>query len=240
MKKATILTIEDDGNLQSVIQYFLEEQGYAVLSGRNGKELLEKIQNIHVDVILLDLILPDSDGLNLISQIRQYSKAPIIVVSGKGDPTDKILGLELGADDYLGKPFEMRELYARIKAVLRRSHANDAPTDVKESKKLAFGNFILDRAAFLLTTANGQVINLTTAEFKLLELLVNASGRALSRDQLSEMGRGQDYHAYDRAIDIHIARLRKKLGENPKSPDMIKTVRGVGYIFCLPVTVIED
>ncbi len=240
MKKATILTIEDDKNLQTVIQFFLEEQGYTVLSGSDGKALLEMIQNVHVDVILLDLVLPDSDGLNLIMQIRQYTKAPIIVVSGKDEPTDKILGLELGADDYIGKPFEMRELYARIKVVLRRSQgqaSTDVLPDVKEARKLLFGNFILDRSAFLVTTVDGQTVELTTAEFKLLELLLNASGKVLSRDQLSELGRGQNYHSYDRAIDIHIARLRKKLGENPKSPEMIKTVRGVGYMFCLPVSI---
>jgi two-component system OmpR family response regulator len=243
LKKATILTIEDDKNLQTVIQFFLEEQGYTVLSGSNGKELLEKIQNVHVDVILLDLVLPDSDGLNLIMQIRQYTKAPIIVVSGKDEPTDKILGLELGADDYIGKPFEMRELYARIKVVLRRSQGQvntDVLPDVREARKLFFGNFILDRSAFLVTTVDGQAVELTTAEFKLLELLLNASGKVLSRDQLSELGRGQDYHSYDRAIDIHIARLRKKLGENPKSPEMIKTVRGVGYMFCLPVNIAAE
>ncbi|MGZ9097052.1 MAG: response regulator [Micavibrio sp.] len=242
MKKATILTIEDDQNLQTVIQSFLEDQGYNVLTGNNGKELLDKIQNVHVDVILLDLILPDSDGLNLMSQIRKHTKAPIIVVSGKGDSTDKILGLELGADDYLGKPFEMRELYARIKAVLRRSMAepsNDSANKT-EAVKLAFGKWIMDRSSFSVVDKDGNSADLTTAEFRLLEILLNASGRVLNRDQLYELGRGQDYQSYDRAVDIHIARLRKKLDDNPKTPHLIKTVRGVGYMFCETVTVIRD
>lgn len=243
MKKATILTIEDDENLQFVIQSFLEDQGYEVLTGSNGKELLEKVQAIHVDVILLDLVLPDSDGLNLMSLIRSYTKAPVIMVSGKDDPTDKILGLELGADDYLGKPFEMRELYARIKAVLRRAgvHENSVANDVTnkhDASRLAFGDWIMDRSSFSVVNHQGQSANLTTAEFKLLEILLNSSGRALSRDQLFELGRGQDYQSYDRAVDIHIARLRRKLGDDPKTPRLIKTVRGIGYMFCETVTIL--
>ena len=243
MNKATILTIEDDENLRIVIQSFLEDQGYNVLTGSSGKDLIEKIQNIHIDVILLDLILPDSDGLNLMSQVRKHTNAPIIVVSGKDEPTDKILGLELGADDYLGKPFEMRELYARIKAVLRRSmgdsHAANDSTKKVEAVKLRFGDWIMDRASFNVYDAAGKSADLTTAEFKLLEILLNASGRALTRDQLFELGRGQDYQSYDRAVDIHIARLRKKLGDDPKAPHLIKTVRGIGYMFCESVTVVE-
>jgi len=241
LNKATILTIEDDPNLQTVIQMFLEDQGYTVLTGHNGKDLLEKIQAIHVDVILLDLMLPDADGLNLIAQTRKFTRAPIIVVSGKDHPTDKILGLELGADDYLGKPFEMRELYARIKAVLRRSAPEGVESragDKKEAAKLAFGDWTLDRSSFNVFDKNKKSAELTTAEFKLLEVLLNASGKALSRDQLYELGRGQDYQSYDRGVDIHIARLRKKLGDDPKSPQLIKTVRGVGYMFCSDVTVV--
>lgn len=243
MKKATILSIEDDHNLQFVVQSFLEDQGYEVLTGSNGKDLLEKIQAVHVDVILLDLVLPDGDGLNLMTRIRHYTKAPVIVVSGKDDPTDKILGLEMGADDYIGKPFEMRELYARIKAVLRRiNNEADAardPVSKQDAERLSFGPWIMDRATFSVTNNDGESANLTTAEFKLLEILLNSSGRALSRDQLFELGRGQDYQSYDRAVDIHIARLRKKLGDDPKTPRLIKTVRGVGYMFCEAVTVLD-
>ena len=246
MKKATVLTIEDDQNLQIVIQSFLEDQGYEVLTGRNGHDLLEKIQSVHVDVILLDLGLPDGDGLNLLSRIRPFTNAPVIVVSGKDGSTDKIIGLELGADDYLAKPFEMRELYARIKAVLRRTGQNSearAANDVTakpDAARLSFGNWIMDRASFSVVNKDGVSANLTTAEFKLLEVLLNSSGRVLSRDQLFELGRGQDYQSYDRGIDIHIGRLRKKLGDDPKTPGLIKTVRGVGYIFCGTVTILPD
>ena len=244
MKKATVLTIEDDQNLQIVIQSFLEDQGYEVLVGSNGRELLQIVQTVHVDVILLDLGLPDSDGLNLMTQVRAFTKAPIIVVSGKDEPTDKILGLELGADDYLGKPFEMRELYARIKAILRRiGHGHDTistATGKQDAQRLAFGQWIMDRGSFSVVNLNGQSAQLTAAEFKLLEILLNSSGRALSRDQLYEMGRSQDYQSYDRGVDIHIAHLRKKLGDDPKTPRLIKTVRGIGYMFCETVTIITD
>lgn len=243
MKKATILTIEDDHNLQVVIESFLEEQGYEVLTGSSGTELLEKIQATHVDAILLDLGLPDSDGLNLMSRIRAHTQAPVIVVSGKSDPTDKILGLEMGADDYIGKPFQMRELYARIKAVLRRAH-QDTHSIVRpvlgrqDATRLSFGEWIMDRATFSVVDRQGRSADLTASEFKLLEILLNGAGRVLNRDQLFELSRGQDYHSYDRAVDIQIARLRKKLGDDPKTPQMIKTVRGVGYMFCQPVTIL--
>lgn len=246
MKKATILTIEDDQSLQIVIQSFLEDQGYEVLTGNNGKDLLEKVQAVHIDVILLDLGLPDTDGLNLVSRVRSYTKAPVIVVSGKTDATDKIISLEMGADDYLTKPFEMRELYARIKAILRRTghnaEGNQAPEVVSkhDASRLAFGNWVMDRSSFSVTNKQGESANLTTAEFKLLEILLNSSGRALSRDQLFELGRGQDYQSYDRAVDIHIARLRKKLGDDPKTPHLIKTVRGIGYMFCETVTILSN
>lgn len=238
MKKATILSIEDDQNLQTVIQLYLEDQGYGVLSSRNAQDCVEKIQSTHVDLILLDLGLPDADGLSLLSKIKQHSQAPIIVVSGKSDATDRILGLELGADDYLGKPFEMRELYARIKVALRRAQPQDGEGaehgagDLKEARRLAFGQWVLDRETFTVVDAAGESANLTMAEFKILEVLLNAHGRALSREQLSEIAMGHEYQSLDRGVDIHISRLRKKLG----SADIIKTVRGVGYIFCEPVT----
>jgi two-component system OmpR family response regulator len=244
VSKATILSIEDDENLQTVIRLFLEDQGYNVLSSNDGKTCLEKLQAVHVDVILLDLMLPDSDGLNLMMSIRQHSKAPIIVVSGKSDSTDKILGLELGADDYIGKPFEMRELYARIKSILRRVQAepinnNDIGDSKKDAVKLGFAGWMLDRAAFRLTDDEGKIVELTTAEFKILEILLNSAGHVLSREKLFELALGHDYQSYDRAADIHIARLRKKLNENPKTPQMIKTIRGVGYMFCEEVTIIS-
>ena len=203
MKKATILTIEDDHNLQVVIESFLEEQGYEVLTGSSGTELLEKIQATHVDAILLDLGLPDSDGLNLMSRIRAHTQAPVIVVSGKSDPTDKILGLEMGADDYIGKPFQMRELYARIKAVLRRAH-QDTHSIVRpvlgrqDATRLSFGEWIMDRATFSVVDRQGRSADLTASEFKLLEILLNGAGRVLKRcvaERLEGVGDGAESQA---------------------------------------------
>jgi DNA-binding response OmpR family regulator len=238
LQKATVLTVDDDENLQIVIRHYLEGEGYKVLSAMNGEELLEKLQSSQADVVLLDLILPDADGLHLMGKVRQMSTAPVIVVSGKGDTTDRIIGLEMGADDYLGKPFEMRELSARIKAVLRRAQSDGdsqpATGDQAKSKaeKIIFEGWTLDRTQYQLFDPSGMTAGLTTGQFKLLEALMLSPNRALSREYLFELTREGDFDAYDRAIDIQIARIRKKLQDDPKSPAIIKTIRGVGYMFC--------
>lgn len=234
MPKATVLSVDDDRNLQTVVRHYLEEDGYNVLSAHSGKELAEKVGSA-VDVVLLDLTLPDAEGFSLIATIRQKCAARIIIVSGKTDTTEKIIGLEMGADDYITKPFEMRELAARIKAVLRRGAAADEATAAAspvKADKIYFGTWCLDRTQYQLLDDQGLSAGLTTGEFKLLEALVLAPSRALTRDYLFDLTReGGNFDAYDRAIDIQVARLRKKLGDDPKSPELIKTVRGVGYMF---------
>lgn len=235
MKKGNVLIVEDDQNLQFVVSNYLEDDGYSVLQAEDSKTALEKIKNNDLDVILLDLVLPDAEGMSLIPQIQILTDAGIIIVSGKNDTTEKIICLEMGADDYITKPFEMRELSARIKAILRRkdnpSHVVGNDNDTKKSK-IYFGNgWCLDRDQFQLLSADKTSANLTTGEFKLLEALILSANRALSREHLFELTRDSDYDSYDRAIDIQIGRLRKKLNENDKSPELIKTVRGVGYMF---------
>lgn len=241
--KTTVLAVDDDQNLQTVMRHYLEQAGYQFLSALNGKELLQKLDSMQPDIILLDLLLPDNDGLTLLTTIRAKTKAPVIVVSGKDEPTDRIVGLEMGADDYLTKPFEMRELSARIKAVLRRvpggslSPANDkVETGAGKTEKIKFNGWTLDRAQYQLFDAEGKGADLTSGEFKLLEALVIAPNRVLSREQLFELTRQGNFDVYDRAIDIQVARIRKKLGDDPKEPALIKTVRGVGYMFCGDVT----
>ncbi len=238
MHKATVLTVDDDENLQMVMRQYLEMQGYIVLSAHNGKEMQEKLDSGHPDIILLDLVLPDNDGLTLLTAIRSKSKAPVIVVSGKTEPTDRIVGLEMGADDYLTKPFEMRELSARIKAVLRRTVAEPPSKDKSETggglakaKRITFSGWVLDRMQYQLFDQNNAPAELTSGEFKLLEALVVSPNRVLSREQLFELTRQGDFDVYDRVIDIQIARIRKKLGDDPKNPALLKTVRGVGYMF---------
>lgn len=217
------------------MRQYLEQNGYQFISALNGAELISKLELAHPDIILLDLGLPDHDGLALLTTIRSKCKAPVIVVSGKNETADRIVGLEMGADDYLTKPFEMRELSARIKAVLRRSAGGDKPpTGEVESKakRLAFSGWVLDRLQYQLFDKDGKPADLTSGEFKLLEALVVAPNRVLSREQLFELTRQGEFDVYDRVIDIQIARIRKKLSDDPQNPALIKTVRGVGYMFC--------
>jgi two-component system phosphate regulon response regulator OmpR len=234
MQKGTILSVDDDQNFQVVISQYLEDDGYKVLTASDVSSALEKAESAQPSVILLDLVLPDGEGLTLIPQFKSKASASsIIVVSGKSETTEKIVCLEMGADDYLTKPFEMRELAARIKAVTRRAIASSASANENNSKdKIYFNNgWCLDRSKYQLFDADGQSADLTTGEFKLLEALVQSPERTLSREHLFELTREGNYDVYDRAIDIQIARLRKKLKDDTKSPQTIKTVRGVGYLF---------
>ncbi len=236
-QKAVILSVDDDKNLQMVLREYLEEDGYRVLGAHSGRELEDKLKGDPFDVVLLDLMLPDSQGLGLITKIRATSNAPIIIVSGKSDTTEKIVGLEMGADDYITKPFEMRELSARIRAVLRRTQDfSAAPAAANDTAKagdvLQFKTWRLDRGQYQAYDAKGNSLSLTTGEFKLLEALAVSANRALSREHLFDLTRDGKFDTYDRAIDIQIARIRKKLGDDTKTPALIKTVRGVGYMLC--------
>lgn len=245
MNKGTVLSVDDDENLQIVVGQYLESDGYNVITAGDVASAIEQAENNKLDVVLLDLVLPDGEGLVLIPQLKSRTKAGIIVVSGKSDTTEKIVCLEMGADDYITKPFEMRELSARIKAVLRRREpSNDGKTadnrqasasdnNSKTSEKIIFeGGWTLDRNQYQLFDPQGESAELTTGEFKLLEALVTSANRALSREHLFDLTRDGEFDVYDRAIDIQIARLRKKLGDESKSPRIIKTIRGVGYMFC--------
>lgn len=240
MQKGTVLSVEDDENLQMVIAHYLEEDGYNVICAGTVKAALEKLSSQPPNVVLLDLVLPDGEGLSLIPMFRSGSAAAIIVVSGKDSTTEKIVCLEMGADDYMTKPFEMRELSARIKAVLRRAESTPAPTSestAKDADKLRLDKgWYLDRTQYQLFDDKAQSVELTTGEFKLLEALVLACNRALSREQLYELTRNSGYDVFDRAVDIQIARIRKKIGDDAKPPQVIKTIRGVGYMYCGDVT----
>lgn len=239
-KKATVLSVDDDQALQTTVAHYLEEDGYTVLSAFSGAEAVAKVQASAPDLVLLDLVLPDEEGFRVLTKIKAHSSVPVIIVSGKSDTTEKIVGLEMGADDYITKPFEMRELSARIKAVIRRGEP--APTAAKPASseavkdKITFGNgWVLDRLQYQLFDNTGASAELTAGEFRLLEALVLSPNRALTRDYLFELTRENEFDAFDRAIDIQIGRLRKKLDDDPKEPAFIKTVRGVGYMFCAEI-----
>jgi two-component system OmpR family response regulator len=235
MQKGVILSVDDDADLQTVLGNYLEDDGYKVVTAGNVAMALEKAVSLNVDVILLDLILPDGEGMSIIPQLRSKTQAAIIVVSGKSDTMEKIVCLEMGADDYMTKPFELRELSARIKAVLRRSNdnsndsfSNKSSLAASKAEKILFNGWCLDRTQYQLFDDKRKSADLTTGEFKLLEALVLSANRALSREHLFDLTRDQEYDSYDRAIDIQIARLRKKLKKDSK---LIKTIRSVGYMF---------
>ncbi|WP_373084745.1 response regulator [Sneathiella sp.] len=234
MNKGTVLTVDDDEGLQSVLKQYLEGDGYTVVSARNGAQLSDRLDAVELDVILLDLVLPDADGVNLISLIKSKTQAPIVVVSGKNDTTEKIICLEMGADDYITKPFEMRELSARIKAALRRVpdpvNGNEKSEPAKkQNEKIAVGEFVLDNNQFQVFDKKGKSLDLTTGEFQLLKELALAPRRTLSRERLFELTRDGEFDGYDRVIDIQVGRIRKKLGK--EGVNIIKTVRGIGYMF---------
>ncbi len=237
MTKNTILSVDDDENLQTVMSHYLESEGYQVICATNGQALKDKLEAAKPHVVLLDLLLPDMDGFTLLGYIRSRFSYPVIVVSGKSDTTEKVVCLEMGADDYMTKPFELRELSARIKAVLRRAEEkNNSKSTANEDGRqqgdvVCFGPWTLSRAKMQVYNGDGEAADLTTGEFKLLDTLVRAQGRVLSRDVLYDVTRESDYDSYDRAVDIQIGRLRKKLGDDPKEPAYIKTVRGAGYMF---------
>ncbi len=235
LQKGLVLCVDDDNDLQVVLSHYLEEEGYKVICANSLQTALEKNEQTVFDVILLDLRLPDGEGNTLIPKLKEKSGSALIVLSGKSDTTDKIVCLEMGADDYLTKPFELKELLARIKAVMRRiGNHNDIPdgqSRLRDSDRLEFGDgWCLVRAQYQLYNKENISADLTTGEFKLLEALILSPNRALSREHLFDLTRDGEFDVYDRAIDIQIARIRKKMSDG-SGDELIKTVRGVGYMF---------
>jgi two-component system phosphate regulon response regulator OmpR len=216
----------------------LEPEGYRVSEAQDGRSVFSVLDAGHIDLITLDLTLASEDGLDIARRLRSLAPVPIIMITGKGDTIDRIVGLELGADDYISKPFHVREVLARVRSVLRRSQERGLSGDQQShrNKVLHFGNWILDCDKRELRSTAGDLCQLTTAEFELLAILAQRPNRVLSRDTLLDLLKGQDWAAYDRIIDTQVARLRKKIEANPEAPELIKTVRGVGYSFTADVT----
>lgn len=234
MNKANILIIDDDKNLQTVISTYLKNDGYATFSALSSQAAIAEIEKTPIDLILLDLVLPDADGFDLLGKIKTRTKCPVIVVSGKEETMDKVVGLELGADDYITKPFELRELSARIKVSLRRAGPKVAPVEAAPvgETKIYFEKWVLDRDKYQVFDRSGSSLELTSGEFKLLEALVMSPNKVLTRDHLFSLTRDSAFDPYDRAIDAQIGKVRKKFGDDPKDSELIKTIRGVGYMFC--------
>ena len=225
-----LLLIEDDSRLAQMVADYLSQQGFECMHAVDGQTGLLRVQEGLTDLVVLDLMLPDMDGLQVCQRIRglhgHVSQVPILMLTAKGDPMDRIIGLELGADDYLPKPFEPRELLARIKAILRRK-----PGEVAHVKSLMiFGSLEIDRDARRVAV-QGQVCDLTSYQFDLLVALAERAGRVLTRDQIMEAVRGRELEAFDRSIDVHMGRIRAAIEVDAKDPKRILTVRGVGYVF---------
>lgn len=230
-----ILVVDDDNEIRSLLQEYLQKQGYRVTAVADGKGLRAAVATSHPDLTILDLMLPGEDGLTLCRDLRAKSEIPIIMLTARGEETDRIVGLELGADDYIAKPFSPRELLARIKSVLRRARALPENLKTEESGLFRFAGWTLDAATRNLTSPQGVVVALSGTDFRLLKIFVDHPNRVLTRDQLIDLMLSRDAGPYDRAIDVQVSRLRQRLGEDAKEPAIIKTVRGQGYVFAAHV-----
>ena len=222
--------IEDDERLAKMVGDYLRQSGFGFAHAADGMQGLSAVQHTSPDLVILDLMLPDMDGLQVCQKIRSLqgsqAQTPVLMLTAKGDPMDRIIGLELGADDYLPKPFEPRELLARIRAILRRQ------TDVGASghTRMQFGSLEIDRDARTVSV-KGQLCDLTSYQFDLLVAMAERAGRVLTRDQIMEAVRGRELEAFDRSIDVHMGRIRMAIEDDHKAPERILTVRGVGYVF---------
>ncbi len=224
-----LLMIDDDARLAQMVGEYLQANGLVCTHAGDGLVGLAALQAGPVDLVILDIMMPGMDGLEVCRRIRalpgEAARIPVLMLTGKGDAMDRIIGLELGADDYLGKPFEPRELLARIRAILRRNGQVANP-----GKRMVFGSLEIDRDARTVAVA-GQAVELTSYQFDLLVALAERAGRVLSREQIMEAVRGRELEAFDRSIDVHMGRIRAALEADPKDPKRILTVRGVGYVF---------
>ncbi|OIQ67370.1 transcriptional regulatory protein OmpR [mine drainage metagenome] len=228
--KEHVLIVDDDDALRSLLEQYLTGNGFAVSLAANGAVMDEVLQTVHPDLVILDLMMPGEDGLSIARRLRASTHLPIIMLSARGEDIDRIVGLEVGADDYLAKPFNPRELLARIRAVLRRKQNMAASEQAAAENVMRFGEFELDLDAQRLTKA-GAEINLTSAEFSILQIFTSHPNRVLSRDQLMDMLKGYDRDPFDRSIDVRVTRLRRKIEANPAEPEYIRTVWGQGYLF---------
>ena len=228
-----LLMIEDDVRLANMVSEYLRQAGFDFSHALDGASGLAALQKSPPALVVLDLMLPDMDGLEICRRIRgiggAVGKTPILMLTAKGDPMDRVIGLEVGADDYLAKPFEPRELLARIRAILRRS-ADAGVVDDASKANLSFGSLEIDRDARIVTLA-GKEVDLTSYQFDLLLAVAERAGRVLTRDQIMEAVRGRELEAFDRSIDVHMGRIRAAIEADAKDPKRILTVRGVGYVF---------
>lgn len=230
-----ILVVDDDRDIRELLSRFLVRSGLRVSVARDSREMEQRLRDSRIDLVVLDLMLPGKDGLTICRELRAGAATPVIMLTAMGEATDRIVGLELGADDYLAKPFEPRELLARIRAVLRR-YETPGPIQESNARLLGFAGWTLDLARRRLTSGDGTLVSLSGGEFDLLLALAERPRRVLSRDQLLDLTRGRSASPFDRSIDVLVSRLRRKVESNPETPDLILTVRGGGYMLATEVT----
>ena len=228
-----VLVVDDDAEMRSLLAEYLGGSGFRVSLASNGREMRRLLETERPDVVLLDLMLPDEDGLALCRELRARSHTPVIMLSARSADVDRIVGIEMGADDYLAKPFNPRELLARIKALLRRSRAAGPPQ--AEAHRVRFSGWTLDLAARHLVDAQGVIVPLSGGEFRLLAVFVEHPNRVLDRNQLMDLALGREATPFDRSIDVQVSRLRQRLRDDGREPRIIKTVRNSGYVLAAAV-----
>ncbi|WP_338446484.1 response regulator [Pelagerythrobacter marensis] len=234
-RRTVVAIVEDDREIAQLMAELLAREGYEVAICRDGSELDRLAARRRLDLVLLDLMLPGEDGLSICRRLHSAPvRLPVIMITAKGDDIDRILGLEVGADDYLPKPFNPRELVARVRAVLRRTRLAHRPSPLT-GRRYRFAGWVLDAGSRELLDPQGEAVELTGGEYDLLVALLDHPQRVLTRDQLLDWTRGRDAAPYDRTIDVQLSRLRRKLGDDPRKPAIIRTVRGGGYLFAPPV-----
>jgi len=237
-----ILVVDDDRDIRELVVDYLVKSGYRATGAANGKEMRAVLDKQAVDLVVLDIMMPGDDGLILCRQLRsgQHKDLPILMLTARHDDMDRILGLEMGADDYVVKPFVARELLARIKAILRRHRTLPPNLQVTEAGRIiAFGDWQLDTSARHLLDATGTIVALSGAEYRLLRVFVDHPQRVLTRDQLLNFTQGRDAELFERSIDLLVSRVRQRLNEDVRAPRYIKTVRSEGYVFSMPVSILE-
>jgi len=230
-----ILVVDDDTEIRSLLGDYLRKNGYRATAVADGKAMWTALARNKIDLIVLDLMLPGDDGLSLCRRLRAESDTPVIMLTARGEETDRIVGLEMGADDYLAKPFSPRELLARIKGVLRRTRSLPRNLRADEARAYRFSGWRLDTVARHLASADGVVTSLSGAEYELLRIFLGHPNQVLTRDQLMVLSRGRESEPFDRSIDLQVSRLRHRLGDASSDPQIIKTVRGQGYVLAVPV-----
>lgn len=230
-----ILIVDDDAEIRHLLSVYLQKNGLRVTAVGDGKAMERALLASGVDLIVLDLMLPGDDGLTLCRKLRAKSDIPILMLTARGEETDRIVGLEMGADDYLPKPFSARELLARIKVILRRARSLPRNLQPDEVRQVRFAGWTLDTAHRHLVSPTGVVVTLSGAEYRLLRVFLSHPNRVLNRDQLVDLTQGREADPLDRSIDVQVSRLRQRLGDDPRDPALIKTVRGIGYVLSAPV-----